>query len=125
MGNNVQGRRIKVEHFANLVAVAYSDGFLDREEKKFLKERADDYGLNHDEVENIINKAEKLKFVVPINSEEKEDQLADIVYMAMIDGEVHEKEYELCLSIAAKLEFKKKELDHVIELTHKLWESHL
>ncbi len=124
MGNNVQGRRVKVEHFANLVAVAFSDGFLDKEEKDFLMERADDYGLNHDEVEKIINKAAKLKFVVPLNFEEKEDQLADIVYMAMIDGVVHEKEYELCLSIAEKLEFHKKDLDHVIELTHKLWESH-
>ena len=123
MGDNVQGRSIKIEHFANLVAVAYSDGFLDREEQEFLTERASDYGLSTDEVERIINKAEKLQFVVPLNSEEKEDQLADIVYMAMIDGEVHEKEYELCLSIAEKLEFKKKDLDHVIELTHKLWRS--
>lgn len=123
MSERIKGRKIKMEHFSNLVAVAYSDGFLDKEEKTFLAERAEDYGLDHDDVQFIIEKAEELKFIVPLNQEEKEDQLADIVYMAMIDGQVHQKEYELCLSIAKKLEFKKGDLDHVIELTKKLWQG--
>ena len=121
MGSQVQGRNIDIEHFANLVAIAYADGVLDDEEKHFLTERAEDYGLSVSEVQSVVDKAEELKFIVPLNQEEKEDQLADIVYMAMIDGEVHKKEYELCLSIAEKLNFGQKELDHVIELTRRLW----
>ena len=123
MGNQIQGRSIKIGHFANLVAVAYSDGYLDAEEKSFLAERAEEYGIDKDEAQKMLDKAEELKFIVPLNMEEKEDQLADIVYMAMIDGQVHEKEYELCLSIAQKLDFVQKDLDYVIELTHKLWEG--
>ncbi len=121
MGNSTQERSVKLEHFSNLVAVAYSDGFLDDSEKNFLTERAEEYGLSDIEVDEVMDKAEELKFIVPLNLEEKEDQLADIVYMAMIDGVVHEKEYKLCLSIAQKLDFKKEDLDHVIELTRKLW----
>lgn len=123
MGERMKGNTIKLEHFSNLVAVAYADGYLDKEEKGFLSERAEDYGLAHDDVQSIINKADELKFIVPLNQEEREDQLTDIVYMAMIDGQVHQKEYKLCLSIAKKLEFKKAELDHVIELTKKLWQG--
>ena len=114
-------KSIKKEHFSNLVAVAYSDEILNEDEKLFLEERAIDYGLTKDEVQSIISQADKLKFMVPLNSEEKEEQLADIVYMTMIDGEVHEKEYELCLTIAKRLDFKQKDLDHIIELTKKLW----
>ena len=123
MGTFSKGKTIKLEHFANLVAIAYSDNFLDENEKKFLKERADEYGLPADEVKNLIDKADELKFMVPLNEEEKEEQLSDIVYMAMIDGEVHEKEYQLCLAIAEKLDFRKKDLDFVIDLTKQLWEK--
>lgn len=121
MSANQQGKKIKLEHFANLVAVAFSDSVLDDEEKAFLTERATEYGIGEEESKKIMNQANELKFIVPLNYEEREEQLADAVYMAMIDGEVHEKEYELCLSIAEKLNFKQKDLDHIISLTKKLW----
>jgi tellurite resistance protein len=123
MSINAQKRDIKAEHFANLVAVAYADGFLDNAEKLFLEERAEEYNIDKDEVKRIMDDVERLKFVVPLNHEEKEEQLADVVYMSMIDGHIHEKEYELCLAIAEKLEFERKELDHVIALTEKLWQG--
>lgn len=123
MSTNTKGRNIKLEHFANLVAVAYSDNFLDDEEKAFLAERAAEYGIDKEETEKILGQANELQFVVPLNYEEREEQLADAVYMAMIDGDVHEKEYELCLSIAKKLNFKQKDLDQIIKLTKKLWKN--
>jgi len=112
---------IKKEHFSNLVTVAYADGILSEDEKNFLEERAIDYGLNKDEVDEIISKVDILKFMVPLNEEEKEEQLSDIVYMSMIDGDVHKKEYDICLTIAKRLDFKQKDLDHIIKLTKKLW----
>ena len=121
MSNLPKDKKIKLEHFANLVAVAYSDGYLEEHEKQFLSERADEYGLPADEVKKLFDMAAELKFIVPQNDEKKEEQLSDAVYMAMIDGEVHEKEYNLCLKIAQKLDFRKKDLDYVIELTKKLW----
>lgn len=114
-------KSIKLEHFANLVAVAYSDNYLDDKEKDFLLERAGEYDLPEDEVKKLIETAHELQFIVPMNDEDKEEQLSDIVYMAMIDGKVHEKEYQLCLTIAEKLDFRQKDLDYVIDLTRKLW----
>ncbi|MBN1250615.1 MAG: TerB family tellurite resistance protein [Bacteroidales bacterium] len=121
MSESTNNRNIKKEHFSNLVAVAYSDNVLNNEEKEFLQERANDYGLSQDEIHEITEQAETLKFIVPLNGEEKEEQLADIVYMSMIDGVVNEKEYEICLKIAERLDFKQKDLDYIIELTKKLW----
>ncbi|OQY00215.1 MAG: hypothetical protein B6I20_09060 [Bacteroidetes bacterium 4572_117] len=121
MGQASMDRSIKIEHFANLVAVACSDNFLDEKERAFLTERAEELGLPANEVKKLIDSAEELKFIIPLNEEDKEEQLSDIVYMAMIDGEVHEKEYELCLTVAKKLSLKKKDLNHIIKLTKKLW----
>lgn len=114
---------VRLDHFKNLVAVAYADGYLDEDEEDFLYDKADDIGLPYDKVEEIIKQADTLKFMVPMNMQDREDQLADIVYMSMIDGELHDKEYELCLSIAHKLGFQQKDLDEAIELTKKLWEE--
>lgn len=115
-------KTIKLEHFRNLVAVAFADGFLDEEEEDFLYDKADEIELNYKEVDEIIKNAADLKFIVPMNTQDREDQLADIVFMAMIDGEIHQKEYDLCLSVAKKLDLSKSDLDEAIELTKKLWD---
>ena len=116
-------KTIKLEHFQNLVAVAYADGHLDMGEAEFLAERAEEYGFSKEIVNEILDKAEKLEFIIPLNNEEREEQLTDSVYMAMIDGEIHDREYELCLKIAEKLDLDKDYLDEIIELTKKLWKE--
>ncbi len=116
-------KKIKLEHFKNLVAVAWADGHFDKEELELLKERADDFGLSKEEVDAVMAEADTLKFKVPLNDYDKEEQLADVVYMSMVDGEIHEKEYAMCLGIAERLDLNHKYLDKIIELTKKLWDT--
>lgn len=113
-------RSIKLEHYKNLVAVAYADGHFDEHELEFLSEKALEYGLSNKQVDEVMAKKNMLEFVVPFNKEGKEEQLTDVIYMAMVDGQVHEKEYGLCLAIAEKLDFEKNYLDQTIELITKL-----
>ncbi len=113
-------KQINIEHFQNIVAVAFADGILADEEAAFLERRAEDYELDMGVVKRIMDDAENLKFVIPMNEEDREEQLSDAVYMAMIDGQVHETEYNLCLKIAEKLDLTSNYLDQVIELTRKL-----
>ena len=100
-------KTIKLEHFQNLVAVAYADEKLDIEEAEFLAQRAEEYGFPKKIVDEIIDNVENLEFIIPLNNEEREEQLTDSVYIAMIDGKIHEREYELCLKIAKKLDLEK------------------
>ena len=116
-------RQINLEHFQNLVAVAYADGKLDISEAELLAERAEDYGFPKEIVDEIIDKADNLEFIIPLNTEDREEQLADAVYMSMIDGNVDDKEYDLCMKIAEKLDFDKSYLDKIIAMTKKLWEA--
>ena len=123
MTDSANDRKIKVEHFQNLIAVALSDGVLDEEEKEFLNERATEIGFPQDEVTRIIENAGELEFLIPMNKIDREDQLGDAVYMTMVDGEIHDKEYNLCLRLAEKLELDKNYLDHIIDLSQRLSRS--
>ncbi len=116
-------REINIDHFNNLIAVAFADGTLDDEEVGFLYEKADEYEIPRDAVKRALENAEALEFKIPMDEDDREDLLTDIVYMAMIDGSIHEKEYALCLSIAKRLDFDEEDLDHTIELIKKLWDK--
>ncbi len=116
-------RKIKVEHFHNLIAVALSDGMLDDEEKEFLYERAIEIGFPTEEVDSVLKNAGELEFLIPMNKIDREEQLGDAVYMTMVDGEIHEREYNLCLLLAEKLELDKNYLDHIIDLSQRLSRS--
>lgn len=112
--------KIKYEHFANIVAVAYADSKLTKEEVDLLSIRAEEYGLPHEKVQELIDNAENLEFVIPMNSVEREEQLSEAVLMSMIDGEISPNEYKLCMKIAEKLGFNENYLNHIIELSQKL-----
>lgn len=117
-----ENKKVKIEHFQNLVAVAFADGVLDEDEEDFLLDKAEEADIDIEEAERIIKNADQLKFMVPMNAVDKEDQLADVVFMAMIDGEIHQKEYDLCLNIANRLDMTEKDLGEAISLTKRLWE---
>lgn len=118
-------KKIRIEHFANLVAVAFADGLLTEDELTLLKNRAIELGLNEKDVQEILDKKNSLMFMVPMNQEDCEQQLSDVILMSMIDGEIHEKEYQLCLNIAQKLGFDEKYLNYAIDLSKKLMENNL
>ena len=113
-------KKIKLEHFANIVAVAASDGKITDEEFELLKERAIEYGLSESDINKLIDSAESLEFIIPMNDIEKEEQLSEAVLMSMIDGDVDGNEYDICLKIAEKLGFDEKYLNYIIELSKKL-----
>jgi len=116
-------KKIKKEHFQNLVAVAHADGEIEETEIEFLSEKALEFGISKEEVDSVLARLDQLQFEIPLNNCEREDQLSDIVFMSMIDGDVAEKEYGLCLRIAEKLDFRKSDLDKVISLVRELWEK--
>lgn len=113
-------KNIKREHFENLVVVAAADGYMDEDEKDFLADKAEEFGLDASTVAQIISNPQSLSFHVPESIDEKEEQLSDVVFMAMIDGEIHEKEYSLCLNFAKRLGMTAKDVDEIIALAKKL-----
>lgn len=114
-------RKIKLEHFKNLVAVAAADGYLNFREREFLTDRAEEAGLSEEEIEAMLLDAEKLRYMVPFNQVEREEQLNDAIFMSIIDGEIAEEEYQLCLCIAEKLGLKKDLVDTMVDEVERIW----
>ncbi len=112
-------RKIKLQHFKNLVAVAVADGFWHENEKKLLSVRAEQFGLTTKEITSVLDEAEDLKFTIPENIIDREEQLQDAVFMSMIDGLFHPKEYRLCISIANRLGFSKRSVDQALKMMKK------
>ncbi|TAG54555.1 MAG: TerB family tellurite resistance protein [Cytophagales bacterium] len=111
---------INLNHFRNLVAMASADGNMDEDEKEFLLEKAQEFGIDLAEVNAIINNPSEHYFVAPDELGDREEQLSDAVYIAMIDGEIHEKEYNLCVKFANRLGLSAKDVDEIITLSKKL-----
>lgn len=115
-----QKRQIKIAHFENLVAVAFSDGFLDKDEAEFLKEKAEELGIDQIATQRVLDSASDLSFQIPATAEECEEQIENAVYVAMINGKLHKKEYDLCVSIARRMGYEEQEVSKIVELVKKL-----
>ena len=113
MPEEMRQKKMSLEYFKNLIAIANADGHLDENEKKFLAEKAKEFDLPTDEVQTVIENADKLHFTIPSDRLSREEHLADIVFMSMVDGELAKQEYNLCLKIAEHLDMKKRDVDQI------------
>jgi len=114
-------RKIKLEHFKNLVAVAAADGYLNYREREFLADRAEESGLSSEEIDRLLLDAHQLQYLVPFNQIEREEQLNDVIFMSIIDGEIAESEYKLCVYIAERLGLDKSLVDAMVEEVQRIW----
>ena len=117
----MMNRKIRLEHFVNLVAIAAADGYLDAREREFLAERAEESGMMAEEFDSIINDADKLQFVVPLNQVACEEQLNDAIFMSIVDGDISEQEYNLCISLASRLGIERHEVDTIVNDIRRIW----
>jgi hypothetical protein len=72
-------------------------------ELDLLKTRAQEYGLEQCDVDNIFAQKEHLEFLIPLNAEECEEQLSEAVLMSLIDGEIQEKNINFVLKLPKNL----------------------
>lgn len=108
-------REITLDYFRSLVAIAMADGILRDSEQDFFREKAHEFGLEVDSIEEVFSTSEKELEEHITHDVEDEDFLTDIVGMAMIDHELHEKEYAICLRLAERKGFNKKDVDNTIQ----------
>ncbi|MGB3587267.1 MAG: hypothetical protein WBA23_12040 [Tunicatimonas sp.] len=114
-------RKIKLEHFVNLVAIAAADGYMDAREREFLAERAEETGMNAEEFDRIIKDADKLQHVVPLNQVQPEDQIMDAIFISIVDGEIAEQEHQLCVDMACRLGLDKEAVEEAIDEVKAIW----
>jgi len=101
-------------HLRNLLQVGMADGNLDQVELEYLIDLARKLNMPEEELQEILNGVNEVKFSAPSSFKEKVKQLQDLVHMMVINGEVHEQELNICKSIALKLDILPKMVDDLV-----------
>src|SRR5215217_7870094 len=87
----------KLAFFQNLIVIAAADGRLEDGESDFIVDIGNRLGLTPEEVAPIANNLDVLAFILPQEGLQKTIELQTLVMMMLEDGQVHDREYALCL----------------------------
>jgi uncharacterized tellurite resistance protein B-like protein len=107
-------KKKRLSHIKNLIALAASDGEIDKNELDLIFKIGARVGLSNDELSRIIERPDSISFKIPDSFGDRIEQLHDMVLIMMIDGELHENEITLCKLIAIKLGFKHQIIDKMV-----------
>ena len=113
--NRIELNSIKLEHFRNLVSLSAIDGKIEEVERVALSKIAFEQGLPLDRLNLMLNRASEYIYLIPQNTEEREQQLEEMISLALVDGDFAPAELELIEMVAEKLGFSHKELDQILE----------
>ena len=115
--------RTRILHLKNLMTIALADGVLDPMEKEFIIEKASILGIDEEELNEMFKEALNLKQKIVQTSVKKEEQMADAILMAVLDGYLHENEQKILHELGKTLGFSKTYVDEIIQKSFKFWES--
>jgi uncharacterized tellurite resistance protein B-like protein len=110
----------KIAFFQNMVLVAIADKYVDEMESDFLLSIGNQLNLTEEDTLEITDNLDKLSFIIPEDGLQKSLELQALVMMVLQDGEVEEREYNLCLEYANQIGYSKEILDkHIAKLSKK------
>lgn len=95
--------KIRKSHIKDMIGLAAADGHIDQKEIEFICMIAIEWGVSEKELNELFNSPQKVKFNIPQTDAKRWESLLDLVYLMIIDGEIHEKEMIFCISIATAL----------------------
>ena len=104
----------KLAFFQNLLLIAAADGRLDANESDFILLIGNKLGLSSKEVMPLADNLSILSFIIPESGLQKTLELQTLVQLMVQDGQVHDKEYVLCLEYAHRIGYTKDILDEMI-----------
>ena len=104
----------QLEHFRNLVSIVAADGEIREAEKAALSKIAYQRGIPLERFNIMMLKAHEYKFLIPQNQHDREQQLEDMIEVALVDGDISKAEQELIHMVAQKLGFTRDQVDVII-----------
>lgn len=107
-------RKKLLSHIRNLVALSYADGKFSDEERQYVANVANEAGLTAEEMKQIIDDPESIRFIMPANEIEKIEHLYDLILLMMIDGDLNENEIIFCRAMAIKMKIPYQVVDEMV-----------
>lgn len=106
----------KKSQFSQLARMAMVDGHIDEREKDLLFTMAAKLGLTQKEFAEVMVHSQDIPFVIPTSTDERFQQLYDLVRMMMVDDTHSSDEMELCHDLARKLGFDPVEIPAILQM---------
>ena len=106
-----------LDHLKNLVIMAAADGIFSEQEISLLIDRCTELGLQEEDLEKAIAYAfsEQAKLRFPIDRDEQDRMLSDLIRIMAADGKLTEIEKRLFALAAVKMGIQRAELDALID----------
>lgn len=114
MSHSVMLDPVRLEHFRNLISLSAADGKVDEVERVALSKIAYERGIPLDRLNVMIQRANEYQYLIPQNNKDREKQLAEMIELALVDGEFAPAERELISTVAQKLGFSREETDQIV-----------
>ena len=108
-------RQKKLAFFQNLILVAAADKRLEEDESELLLTLGNRLGLSPQDVMPIADNLSVLSFIIPQDGLQKTLELQTLVQMMLQDGQIHDREYVLCLEYAHRIGYSKEVLDDMVK----------
>jgi len=105
------GKRIKKQHFLNLIQVSRIDGKFSQSEMDMLHREGRKFGLTDPEIDQLIKSESTHSYDPPYSLRDKFEQLYNVAVMILADEEVTESEKKMLKRFAIEAGFN----DNVIE----------
>lgn len=100
----------------NLLELALADGQFDDIEAEYLLSLAQRFNISENELKKLKANVDSVEYKPPVNDREKFDHLHQLVRMMLMDGEIHDREMEICKVLSVRLGLKPELVDDFIKV---------
>jgi hypothetical protein len=108
------GKRVRKEHYIQLVNVAKVDGKIAESELELLHKEGRKFGLTDPEIDKLIKTGDPHNYNPPYSLREKFDELCEIAEMILADDKITENEKKLMKKYAIAAGFTDHAIDKII-----------
>jgi len=110
-----QKEKERLSHVKTLLALAYADGKLEKNEITAIASFAAREDVDVEEVQKMLDGKDKVKFIPPQSEEDKVQYLHDLVLLMIADGNINEKEYALCKAVADQFGYREEAIEILLK----------
>lgn len=99
-----------------IIKLSDADHRIDQNEARFIHDLASKLGLTEEDVTNIHDHPEELRFTLPDNMLERMQQFYHLLFLMGIDGKITTEEREMCRKLGFRLCLNPSLMDDLINL---------
>ena len=104
----------KLSHLKHLIMIAHADGKFTEQEAKAVALICTRENVSHKDLKRALNEPSSIDFTSPESVADKINYVKDLVALMMCDGDISDREMEICKLVAIQYGFKPEVVEAII-----------